>query len=68
LSQNCGLVFIIVHDEEKSDVTISGLYLNGTDSCCLVNTTVACEMLPCTVEGTFPMDGMRFTCKSDLWN
>ena len=49
----CDLVFIVVHDEEKSDVSISRLYLNGTGSCCLANTIVitdiriaACEILP----------------------
>ena len=50
----CDLVFIVVHDEEKSDVSISRLYLDGTGSCCLANTIVitdiriaACEILSC---------------------
>ena len=49
----CDLVFIVVHDEEKSDVSISRLYLDGTGSCCLASTIVitdiriaACEILP----------------------
>ena len=41
----CDLVFIVVHDEEKSDVSISRLYLDGTGSCCLANTIVAYEIL-----------------------
>jgi hypothetical protein len=48
----CDLVFIVVHDEEKSDVSISRLYLDGTGSCCLASTIVitdiriaACEIL-----------------------
>ena len=49
----CDLVFIVVHDEEKSDVSISRLYLDDTGSRCLANTIVitdiriaACEILP----------------------
>ena len=40
----CDLVFIAVHDEEKSDVSISRLYLDGTGSCCLANTTVITDI------------------------
>ena len=41
----CDLVFIVVHDEEKSDVSISRLYLDDTGSRCLANTIVAYEIL-----------------------
>ena len=40
----CDLVFIVVHDEEKSDVSISRLYLDGTGSCCLANTIMITDI------------------------
>ena len=46
----CDLVFIVVHDEEKSDVSISRLYLNGTGSCCLANTIVITDIRIATAE------------------
>ena len=65
----CDLVFIVVHDEEKSDVSISGLYLDGTGSCCcLANTIVitdiriaACEILPVRKKEP-PLDGEGELC------
>jgi hypothetical protein len=61
----CDLVFIVVHDEEKSDVSISRLYLDGTGSCCLASTIVitdiriaACEILPVRKKEP-PLDGER---------
>ena len=57
----CDLVFIVVHDEEKSDVSISWLYLDGTGSCCLANTIVACEILPVRKKEP-PLDGEGELC------
>ena len=54
----CDLVFIVVHDEEKSDVSISRLYLDDTGSRCLANTIVitdiriaACEIPQVPIAG-----------------
>ena len=52
--KNCDLVFVVVHDEEESDVAISdhsGLDLNGTGGGCLVTKSAVNLKCGCYVSG-----------------